>query len=240
MNEEKFNKWFNIFLLVGMTLTMIVSTWLSIARDSSDIIWVLVAAFGALMGVFCTVCTANAKILTYLFGFISVSIYGVMCLKSHNYGNAAVNLLYFLPMQFVGFWQWRRRGAMSESGFKARRLTPKQRLMWGAIFLVLFVVVYIVLIKLGQREAASAVRIAIFMDAFSMACNIIGQVLMSLAYMEQYVFWIGVNVTSVVMWIATAAAGTGSEYSYIYVIKYFFYLICAFNGLRIWLKISRA
>lgn len=238
MNNDKFNKWFNVFILGGMTLVMIAATAVQLSQDNSGAVMLLVAAFGSLMGVLSTVCSANAKILTFLFGIFDVSIYGVMCFMSHNYGNGALHLAYFLPMQFVGFWQWRRRGASSGHGIKARRLNWRQRLIWSGLFLAGLVATYFVLLHLGEKDAASVVRLAVFMDAFSTVCNIIGQLLMSTAYMEQWIFWIGVNVASVVMWVATLSGSSDSDYAFIYAIKYGFYLLNSLNGLRIWLKLS--
>lgn len=238
MNNDKFNKWFNVFILGGMTLVMVATTAIQISQDNSGIAMLLLAAFGSLMGVLSTVCSANARILTFLFGIFDVSIYGVMCLMSQNYGNGALHLAYFLPMQFIGFWQWRRRGASSDSGIKARRLDAAHRLIWGVVFLAGLVVTYFLLLHIGEREAASVVKLAVFMDAFSTVCNIIGQLLMSTAYMEQWVFWIGVNVASVVMWIATFSGSSDSDFAFIYVVKYAFYLLNSLNGLRIWLKLS--
>ena len=125
IDEKKFNKWFNVFILTGMTLVMVAATLYKLQNAESDKALLIVAAFGSLMGVLSTVCSANAKILTFLFGFFDVTIYGVMCYMSGKYGNAALHLLYFLPMQFVGFFQWKRRGASGGEKLKARRLDSR-------------------------------------------------------------------------------------------------------------------
>ena len=62
---------------------------------------------------------------------------------------------------------------------------------------------------------------------------------MSAAYMEQWIFWIGVNISSILMWSLSLAANPGDSYTLIYVIKYSFYLLNAINGLRLWIKMSR-
>ena len=135
-NSDKFNKWFNIFILTGMTLAMVAATLYKLRSSQTDHALLIVAAFGSLMGVLSTVCSANAKILTFLFGLFDVSIYGVMCYMSGKYGNAALHLLYFLPMQFVGFFQWRKRGgASSGTKLKARRLGAKSRWIGAGAFL---------------------------------------------------------------------------------------------------------
>lgn len=239
MDSNKFNRYFSIFILVGMTAAMVIATALKLRDAQTGQALLIVAAFGSLMGILSTVCSANARILTFLFGLFDVSIYGVMCFVGGKYGNAALHLLYFLPMQFVGFFQWRRRGAASGSQVQARRLSPRQWLLYGGIFLVGLAVAYAVLSSIGEHEAAQVVKITIFMDALSMMCNVLGQLLMSMAYMEQWIFWIGVNVASVVMWATTLAHSGSDSYALVYLIKYSFYFLNSLNGLRIWIGLSR-
>ena len=241
-NSDKFNKWFNIFILTGMTLAMVAATLYKLRSSQTDHALLIVAAFGSLMGVLSTVCSANAKILTFLFGLFDVSIYGVMCYMSGKYGNAALHLLYFLPMQFVGFFQWRKAGAAGggKSSLKARRLSSRQRIYYSLGFLAALIVVYFVLLKLGGSGAEMKIlSLAILSDAFSTVCNIFGQLLMSTAYMDQWIFWIGVNISSVLMWSLTLASSPADSYALVYLIKYSFYLLNSLNGLRIWLKLSR-
>lgn len=239
IDEKTFNKWFNAFILVGMAVVTVLVTAIKL-RDAEDGQALLViSAFGSLMGVLCTVLAANGRILTFLFGIIDVSIYGAMCLIGTRYGNAALHLLYFLPMQFIGYFQWRKRGTEEEKKVKARRLDRKQWLLYGAIFLVGLVAAYFILAALDKTEAAGVVKWLVVMDAFSMMCNIIGQLLLSTAYMEQWFFWIGVNVSTIVMWVLTLRQDPGSSFALIYVVKYSFYLLNSLNGLRIWLNLSR-
>ena len=80
----------------------------------------------------------------------------------------------------------------------------------------------------------------VFLDAFSMMCNILGQYLLSTAYMDQWYFWIAVNVSTILMWVLTLRQDPDSAFAHIYIVKYSFYLLNSLNGLRIWLKLSRA
>ncbi len=238
MSKVDFNKCFNAFILVGMTLVMVAATLLKLQNAQTGQAMLIVAAFGSLMGVLSTVCSANAKILTFLFGLFDVSIYGVMCFVGGKYGNAALHILYFLPMQFIGFFQWKKRGAVSGESVRARRLNGRQWALYGAIFLAGLGVSYLVLLRVGSPEAQQVLKLAILMDALSMMCNILGQMLMSMAFMEQWFFWIGVNIASVVMWAVTLSHSSDS-YALIYLIKYSFYLLNSLNGLRIWFNLSR-
>lgn len=237
--SEQFNKWFNAFILIGMAVVtvLVLAFKLRDAQDGQALL--IIAAAGSLCGVLANVLSANGRILTFLFGLIDVTVYGVMCLTGAKYGNAALHLLYFLPMQVVGFFQWKGRGADGKEQVRARRLTGRGWLLWGGIFLAGLVAAYFILSALDKTEAAGAVRWLVLMDALSMMCNLIGQYLLSTAYMEQWFFWIGVNIASVLMWVLTLRQSPDSSYALVYVVKYSFYLLNSLNGLRIWLNLSR-
>ena len=198
MTEKQFNKAFNAFVLVGMAVVTVLVTAVKF-RGAEQGQWLLViSALGALAGVLSTVLSANGRILTFLFGFIDVSIYGAMCL-----------------------------------------LSRKQWTFISALFLLGLLISYFVLAAMDKTEAAAVVKWLVLMDAFSMICNLLGQYLLSTAYMEQWFFWIGVNVASVAMWVLTLRQDPSSAYAVIYIVKYSFYFINSLNGLRIWLRLSR-
>lgn len=223
---------FDWFLLVGIVACNIIN---SIANNSFDII----GTISSIAGIVCVVLCANGSIVNYLFGLINVTLYAYICYKSQLWGAAVLNGLYYTPMQFIGFFQWRRRGAGDGERVRARRLDGRGWLLYGSVFLVGLVIAYFVLAALDKTAAAEAVRWLVLLDAFSMMCNILGQWLMSTAYMEQWIFWIGVNIASVAMWVLTLRQSPDSSYALIYVVKYAFYLLNSLNGLRIWLDLSR-
>lgn len=242
-DDSKFNKWFNVFVFVGMAVAIVLTTAIKLKTTDSGHAGLLIAAFGSIMGILCVLCSANARIWTFLFGVFDVSIYAAICFVNWRrggpgLGNALVNACYFLPMQFIGYFQWRKRGAEAGTQVKARRFTGKQWWLYSAIFLAGTVVVYFILAAFDKGAAGSFLKVAVLMDAVSMVCNLIGQLLLSTAYMEQWVFWILVNVTSVAMWVLSLK-GSSDAYSAIYAVKYAFYLLNSINGLRIWMALSK-
>jgi len=240
MTEAKFNKCFNAFITIGMTVAMILATALKFQTAETGRFLLIVSAFGSLMGVLSTVCSANGKIWTFFFGLLDVSIYAVMCFIGAKYGNAALHALYFFPMQFIGFFQWRKRGAEGSAQVKARRFEPRQWYVAAGAFLALSFVVYVVLARIDKSAADSFIKIAVLSDAVATVCNLIGQFLLSVAYMEQWYFWIGVNIFSILMWVVTLSkGGDDASYALIYIIKYSFFLLNSINGLRIWIGLSR-
>ena len=79
----------------------------------------------------------------------------------------------------------------------------------------------------------------LFLDAFVLVLNLIGQILMSWAYMDQWYLWNLVNVFSILLWTNRLMSAGSDSYTIVMVIKYSFYLLNSINGLRIWLGLSR-
>ena len=221
ISEKKFNLWFNAFILVGMLLAVVVTNAYKFQQPGARHFMLLLASVGALTGVINTVLSANGNILTFLFGLIDVTIASYVAFDSSIrpggdpvWGNFALHAFYFLPMQFVGWWQWRKRGASSKEKVRARRLG-------------------------GSPETEGFIRTVILFDALVLVLNILGQVLMSLAFMEQWVVWILVNIFSICLWGGKALSSPDSSYTVVMVIKYIFYFLNSLNGLRIWYGLSR-
>ena len=93
-----------------MVLAVTVTTIFKLQQPGVKTFMLLLAAFGSVMGVVNTVMSANGNILTFVFGFIDVLIGTIVYLDNGIMGNFALHAFYFLPMQFVGFWQWSKRG----------------------------------------------------------------------------------------------------------------------------------
>ncbi|MBO4263238.1 MAG: nicotinamide mononucleotide transporter [Bacteroidales bacterium] len=232
MNEKTFNKWFNAFVLVGMGAAIVLATVFKTLQGGENLWLLYISAFGSMMGIASSVTSANGSIWTFVFGLVNVTIYAVVCFIGAKYGTAILHAAYTAPMNIIGFIQWRKRGASGKAKVKARRLPVKGRFLVGLVFFVSsFVLWYLLHLYSGASTP--------LFDALSVVCNVIGQFLMSTAYMEQWIFWIGVNIASILMWSLTLAAHPGDSFALVYIIKYAFYLLNGCNGLRIWLRDSR-
>lgn len=246
---NRFNLAFNIFLVAGMVLAVTATTIFKLGQPEVKSFMLLLAAFDSVMGVVNTVMSANGNILTFVFGFIDVLIGTIVYLDNGIMGNFALHAFYFLPMQFIGFWQWSKRGARVRSGedgsrLKARRLTGRQWVWLASGIFIGIVALYLILLyvdgaKLAAGKLDSVDKPKILLDAVVMVLNIAGQVLMSLAFMEQWYIWILVNISSISLWTVAVMSGVGSGNAAVMLIKYIFYLLNSLNGLRIWLSLSR-
>ena len=242
MTEKQFNKWFSTILMTLMVVVIAFTTVYKIQQPEARVLMLIVAALGSVMGVASTVLSANGIIWTFIFGMLDVTFCCIVAADNQLWGNFSLHLFYFLPMQFVGIWQWRKRGAKgAETEVKARRLSGKQRLVTVASVLAGLAVVYGLLVLIKFRTVGAEFdRTQVFFDAAVTTFNIAGQILMSLAFYEQWYLWILVNISSIFLWGGTMLSSAASSYTVVMFIKYCFYLVNSLNGLRIWLKLSKS
>ena len=228
--ENKVLSLYDWFLIAGVIVSNVVY---SILTGTLDVL----GSMAAITGVLCVVLVAKGNIWNYLFGLVNVSLYAYISYKASLYGDAALNALYYLPMQFIGWWQWRRRGAAVSAAeadggavqVKARRFSWNQRILLFIGCSVAVVGVGFILKHFGDPQP--------FKDSTTTVLSIVAQALMALAFMEQWVLWIITNIVSVAMWCV--GVSRGEAHAGVMVIMWAFYLMNSINGLRVWMRLSK-
>ena len=132
---KKLDNVISIVLVLGVVISNLIYTTLVGEID-------VLGSISSITGVICVVLVARGSMWNYLFGVITVSTYAWISYKSSIYGDAALNALYYLPMQFLGWWQWQKRiksnsSESSQSLKTVTKLTTKQRLLYGSLSIVL-------------------------------------------------------------------------------------------------------
>lgn len=238
-NEERFNKIFSAIILVGMAVCVVLSCVGKMQEPGARKILLAVSAFGALAGVASTVLSANGSIWNFLFGIIDVSIYSYILFDSKMPAQLLLHVLYILPMEFVGFFQWRKRGAGVKEKVNAQRITGIKWLWYALLFVGVFAASACISYFALSKSAEGLDVQKLILDALVTTANIVALVMMAFAYMEQWYLWTLVNVSSVILWTVTLISNPDAGYAVIPLVKYSFYLINGINGIRIWLKLSR-
>ena len=127
--------------------------------------------------------------------------------KTAEYLNAWILLLCFVITMVYGVYLWRRR--MSPT---TQRVITRQ-LSWRIWFLLI--------IAIAAFSAAIGYGLARFtddptpyMDSFTTVVAIVAQVLMIMAYRDQWFLWFVVDVVSVVMWIYVGNYCMAAQYAF--------------------------
>lgn len=221
---------FDWFLIAGVIVSNVIY---SVMTGTLDVL----GSLAGITGVLCVVLVAKGSIWNYLFGLVNVSLYAYISYKASLYGDAVLNAFYYLPMQFIGYWQWKRRGAVADASgsegagaqVRARRFNWNQRLLSAAGCAVAVIAVGFILKYFNDPQP--------FKDSATTVLSIVAQALMALAFMEQWALWIITNVISVAMWVIFTVQG--EAHAGVMVIMWLFYLLNSVNGFRVWHKLSK-
>lgn len=214
---------FDWFLIVGIISTNIIYSIISKEIDT-------IGTTASISGVICVVLVAKGNILNYFFGIINVLLYGYISFKASLYGEVLLNIGYYFPMQFIGFFLWFNRGSLENSvTIKTRYLSLKRRVFIALVAISLIAVGAVVLDYLGDHQPLK--------DSVTTILSIIAMYLMVKRYLEQWYLWIIVNLVSVVMWSYSLL--TGTPHSIMMVLMWLFYLLNSINGLIVWRRLSR-
>lgn len=174
----------------------------------------LMGIISATTGVACVVCTGKGKLSAYIFGAVNCVLYGVISYQARLYGETTLNLLYYLPMQFYGFYVWSKNMNAETCEVKKKHMKNSGRLLL-LLSIIAGTVVYGFVLKF-MGDAMS------FVDAFTTVSSVIAMIVSIKMFTEQWWIWIGVNVFSVYMWYCDISSGS---YNWATLLMWMVYLI---------------
>lgn len=172
-----------IFLILGLLVQVL--TFVLMPDNPISLV-------SGMLGICSVVLGAQGNILTFVFGFAQVATYTYLCCVEHFYAEIAINIYYFVTMIY-GVYCWRNRLSNNSLQVQTRRLSIKL-LAWGMLLIALFSWLT------GWLLARFTDDPQPYMDAFTTVPAIAAQLLMVLAYREQWYLWLVVDVLAVVMW----------------------------------------
>lgn len=257
---KKFEKvWLVIFLvlIMGTTITFSISGTDYNSLNSILLNWVI-SPLSAITGIICVVLVARGSIWNYAWGIVNCVTYGYLAYQCGYYGDMLLNLFYFLPFQFIGFIWWRKHLVNNSNEFVVmRKLNLKQAIyitIGGVVATVLF---GLALFKLDNWFVTAMKRnvsiytyldsifhipyLGAIFDASTEVLQILAQILMTLAFAEQWIMWILTNIITIIMWITVIIADrTSLPWALPTLIMWVAYLINSVYGYINWLKGAKA
>lgn len=178
-----YNKFEHIFLLAMVLLQVVVYC---LVPDTA------IGMVCGITGVICVVLTAKGKISSYVFNFIQMITYMIICWTAGLYLEFGEQVFYFLACIY-GVFAWKRN--MSEE----QTVIAKKFKWWQ--WLVVASITAVTTIGLGYFADIILHSTLSYLDAFTVALAVIAQMLMVWRYREQWAIWIVINLTSLVMFI---------------------------------------
>lgn len=255
-NWTKFEKiWLVTFLIMVVGSTIYFSfTGTDYSSWNSILLNWIIAPISAISGIMCVVLVAKGKLSNYAWGTLNCITYGYVAYMSGYYGDAIINIFYFLPFQLIGWLWWRKHlRPQSKEDVIMRKMSWKQIIVVTLGCIVATFVIGIGLFKVDfwfvnvmKRNISIYTYIEnVFhipllgpvFDASTEVLQFVAQILMTLAFAEQWILWILVNVLSIVMWASVIIAEpTSLPWAMPTLIMWVAYLINSFYGYVMWLR----
>ena len=152
--------------------------------------WISLGA--AVTGVICVILTGKGKRSSFIFGTVNTVLYAIVAMGAKYYGEVMLNLIYYLPLNFVGFVAWKKHMNDESGEVIKERLNLKQSAVIYAITAIAIVIYGYILKRLGGNLP--------YIDSMSTVISVVAQILCLKRLMEQWVLWIVVDVVTVIMW----------------------------------------
>jgi nicotinamide mononucleotide transporter len=255
---SKYEKiWLWSFMAIILATTVIFSG-MDTDYSSAKSIWLnwVISPFGAISGIFSVVLAAKGKFSTWTWSIANIVFYGYLAYHAGYYGGALVEYLYFLPMQFIGMFTWKKMMAKDKTkDVRMKKLTWKQGACFGFLGIVATALFALFLNNVDnwftetmrENGAIYSYFTQVFgekfalmgplIDASSKILQIFGLMLMIRALAEQWMLWMLSNIISIGMWTIVIIADPASmSWAIPTIIMLVAYLINSIYGYRVWVK----
>lgn len=204
--------WIAVFGTIGIVITLN-------NKDS------LFNFFILLTGILCVIFAAKGNLLTYVFGTINSLGYSFTAYQNGLFGEVGLNLLFYIPMNIIGFFMWKR--FMNDDVVIMKGLNKiKALLVYSGCFLSIIALGFLLSLIKGQNTP--------YIDAATNMIGITATFLMVWRYKEQWILYIVLNLLTILMWFIRLIDGSAD--GSIMVVMWVAFLVNSIYGYYNWSK----
>lgn len=163
----------------------------------------LVELAGCIANLLCVYLATKHNIWTWFWGIIGVLLFGYLFFQVQLYSDVILQILFFLPMQFAGWYIWKKYGAEKGIGY-VNSFNP---ILWlplvGLIGMLTFVTGYN-MIYVGAAFP--------YLDASILWMSVFAQLLLNSKYWQSWALWVSVDVVAIGVYAAKGLVITSGLY----------------------------
>lgn len=210
----------NLFEIVWLVLfTSIAVAFTVISKDSLFGFTVFIT------GVLCVVLAAKGSLMSYVFGMYNTVGYAYLAYINGLFGEVMLNLLFFVPMNVVGFYMWKNN--RQEGKLSMRHMDLKWLFLVGAVCVIGCLLLGIGLSFIPGQNSP-------YIDAITTVLSIVATFLMVSRFKEQWLVYIVLNMFTVLLWVIRMLEGSGE--GVLMIVMWSAYLVNAAYGYYNWNK----
>lgn len=187
-----------------------------------------IADIGSLAGIISIIFMAKHNVWGYVFNIVSLAVVTLTGFIQHIWLNATISLVIMLPNVVYGLITWIKNEKNNNNDANLKALSKKALLIWWLFAIVLVGIFTFVLWKLDGN--------LFYLDAMITTLCVIGTLLCSRMYLDNYYFFIPANLVGMLMYTLLSIQDINNLP---YIITYVIYTIVSVLGLMNWLKLNR-
>ena len=219
---SKENLKYSILIIVGFTCIIINRIIVGFGSI------LCIADIGSLAGIISIIFMAKHNVWGYVFNIVSLTVVIITGFIQHIWLNATISLVIMLPNVVYGLITWIKNEKNNNNDANLKALSKKALLIWWLFAIVLVGIFTFVLWKLDGN--------LFYLDAMITTLCVIGTLLCSRMYLDNYYFFIPANIVGMLMYTLLSIQNINNLP---YIITYVIYTIVSVLGLMNWLKLNR-
>ncbi|MCL2526890.1 MAG: nicotinamide riboside transporter PnuC [Defluviitaleaceae bacterium] len=208
--------WFVAFIAVGIVLSIL---W----GDTA------IGFIAFVTGIVCVLLAAKGSKWNYVAGVVNCVTYAWVAYHSGLFGEVGLFLGFYLPLQFIGFYFWKRNTQGDGIVVMDKLSIAKTAIIFAGSLAVVFAFGFFLSTLEGQATP--------YLDAFTSVFSVIAAILMLRRWREFWFLYFAVNVVSIIMWLYQLA--DGNPYAATMLVMWGAYLVNSVYGVYVWYKSTR-
>ncbi len=184
-----------------------------------------VALVSAICGISYSILAGKGKISCYIVGLAGTFCYSYISFKNALYGNLALYLLYYFPMQVLGIFKWKNHLKKDTFEIVKTQLSNKERVLYFSFAILFSIILFFILKYLKDLNPV--------VDSITSIFSIVGLILTVKRCIEQWYVWFVVNGLSMIMWIGAYLNGSNC---FATILMWLVYLVLSVYFLYAWSK----
>ena len=174
----------NTYIMLGIGILSQLVTYL-LSNDA----WL--SLLSGMAGGLSVVLCSERRMAYYLFSFIQIITFSIICWNEHLFGKLLENLFYFITTA-LGIYLWYKNLDIDEK-VKTKSLTTKQKTVWAIGGIAGMAILHYALCKINGNFA--------LLDSVTTSLAIMAQLLMILRYKENWILWFVMDVICIGLWV---------------------------------------
>lgn len=242
--KNYFTGWVRSEVIWLIVSTILIGIAAVIGWSTDDTVFTnLIMVFGTLTGMWCVIAVNKQRLSNYIFGLVNVLAFGFLYFRWSLYGMAALNILYFVPMQFQGIYAWLKNKKADEVDVvSVRWSTGKEVAIYITITVLGVAGMFFALTNfqnfmgnLGFVTLGGYFGMLLILDAIGVVGNVVAQVLMNRRMIDQWIFWFVIDVSQTIAFTVLVFLYK-DNFAISMLVMYILWLANAYFGYKHWVR----